>query len=151
MDSRKKSQNLKISNLKTKIHFEFKISSKWINIIIYYYIKIFITIFETFGKSILRFEILRFFLVRHCRLLTAGNMQKPWCQSERLSEWYHQPDALSTIAATVECDCSCYCYGIEVLKPVVMNTTIYILQLFHWQSACAHFILLFHNLIILNC
>ena len=57
-------------------------------------------------------------------------------------------------AATVECDCSCYCYGIEVLKPVVCrmlttNTTIYILQLFHWQSACAHFIHLFHNLIIL--
>ena len=29
-------QNLKISNLKTKIHFGFKISSKLINIIIYY-------------------------------------------------------------------------------------------------------------------
>ena len=29
------------------------------------------------------------------------------------------------------------------------NTTIYILQLFHCQSACAHFIHLFHNLIIL--
>ena len=30
------------------------------------------------------------------------------------------------------------------------TTTIYILQLFHWQSACAHFIHLCHNLIILN-
>ena len=29
------------------------------------------------------------------------------------------------------------------------KATIYILQLFHCQSACAHFIHLFHNLIIL--
>ena len=29
-------------------------------------------------------------------------------------------------------------------------TTVYILQFFHCQSACAHFILLYHNLIFFN-
>ena len=31
------------------------------------------------------------------------------------------------------------------------HTTVYILQLFHCESACAHFILLFHNLLIFYC
>ena len=39
-------------------------------------------------------------------------------------------------------------YSMRRIKRYMTFSTIYILQLFHWQSAYAHFILLCHNLII---